>query len=565
MNLPEPLLKRTMRKCRVGFLVILAFSLFINLLMLTAPIYMLQVFDRVLTSRSNETLLVLTLLAGFAFLTMAALEYIRNSLAVRIGAWIDGAMSESVLATSVRNGLGRTGSRSVQGLRDLASVRGYLGSAQLFPIMDAPWTPIFLIIIYFLHAELGYLAVSGAIILAILAIVNWYSTRNLYNLSSESGIRATEQADAAVRNADSIEAMGMLPAIVSRWNNNNSKVIELQSKANQRAGLVRSIVRFVRMFLQVGILGYGAWLVVRNELTPGGMIAGSILLGRALAPIDQLIGSWRAGLQARDAYRRLKLLVGRDVGAVAGMPLPTPRGEILVEGISYKPDSADQPIIRNVSFQVPAGGGLGIVGPTAAGKSTLARLLVGTIEPQFGHVRLDKTDVAQWDPSDRGRHVGYLPQDVELFDATVHENIARMGDSNPEQVVAAAKLANAHELILKLPKGYDTVIGERGALLSGGQRQRIGLARAVFGAPSVVVLDEPAASLDQEGEIALVQALSALRKHGTTVIAVAHRPHILQVVDQALVMRDGAIEMIGTPDEIAKKYSRQPSPPDDSN
>ena len=552
MKAAESALSRALRKCHRGFLTAAFFSLVINVLMLTAPLYMLQVFDRVLTSRNQDTLIMLTLGAGFAFLALAVLEVVRNAIMVRVGAWIDQSLSDDVLAISVRQGLGRGATKNVQGLRDLAAVRNFLSGAQIFPIMDAPWTPMFLGVLFLLHEELGWLSTSGAVLLFVLAMVNEIATRRLFDASGQGSIAATMQADSAVRNSDAIQAMGMLPGIVRRWRDSNRKVVALNAKANSRSGMIRAVVRFIRLFLQVAILGYGAWLVLRVELTPGGMIAGSILLARALAPVDQSIASWRSAVQARDAYRRLKSALLEYYDPSEAMPLPRPLGVLSVEDVSFIPVGATQPIVKKVSFTLEPGTGLGIVGATAAGKSTLVRLLVGTHTPTAGHIRLDGMDMTQWEPSDRGRHVGYIPQDVELFNATVRDNIARMGEADPDKVIEAAQIANVHDMIMRLPSGYDTVLGERGALLSGGQRQRIALARAVFGNPALLVLDEPGASLDQEGEAALLNTVVTLKQSGVTVVIVAHRPNLMRVVDKILVLRDGELKMLDDRDRILK-------------
>ncbi len=552
-------LSDALRVCKASFAAVVLFSFCINVLMLTAPLYMLQIYDRVLTSRSYDTLIFLTLIACLAFLTLAGLEVVRNFIMVRVGNWLDRRLSGDVLTFQIQQSLNREESPSTQGLRDLGTLRGFLTSASLFPILDAPWTPIFIVIIFLLHPDLGWLSVAGTIVLLSLALLNELLTRSRLDEAGAFNIKSYRLADSAVRNSDAIEAMGMMPGLVRRWSLMNSSVIGLNSRAAQIGGLFRAIVRFVRLGLQIAMLGYGAFLVLGGEVTPGAMIAGSILLGRALAPIDQAIASWRSAVFARGSYARLKAMFRHMPPRGNAMPLPRPSGQITVENVSYGPPNETVFILRGIDFALSPGRALGLVGPTAAGKSTLARLLVGTLKPRLGHVRLDGMDIFEWKPDDRGRHVGYLPQDIELFDATVRENIARMNEGDPDSVVAAAKLANAHEMITRLPQGYDTVIGERGALLSGGQRQRIGLARAVYGDPAFVVLDEPEANLDDDGQAALVNTIRTLKERGVTLVVIAHRPNTIRNVDEILVLKEGAVQMLGSREEVIAKFTKPSS------
>lgn len=535
---------------------VVLFSFCINLLMLTAPIYMLQIYDRVLTSRSYDTLLFLTAIAGLAFLTLAALEVVRSVTVIRIGSWLDACLSGEVLTFGIIQSLNREAVPSTQGLRDLASVRSFLIGPALFPIFDALWLPIFIAVIFLLHPMLGWLSLAGAILLLALALLNEYLTRPGIEEAGRVNQKAMEHADSSTRNSDAIESMGMMRDLVGRWQVANAKVIDLQSRAAVAGSVVHAIVRFLRLGLQVAVLGLGAFLLLRGELSPGALIAGAILMDRALAPIDQAISSWRTALATRGAYQRIKLMFANMKPRSFAMPLTNPRGDISVENMSYGVAQEPGLILHSFNFTLPAGSCLGLIGPTAAGKSTLARLLVGTLEPRFGHVRLDGMDVTKWESDDRGQHIGYLPQDVELFDATIRENIARLGDSDPEAVIAAAKLAQVHDIIARLPNGYDTEIGTRGALLSIGQQQRIGLARAVYGNPRLVVLDEPAAYLDQDGETALVGTLRRLKERNVTIVVVAHRPNLLHLTDYILVLKDGAIHSMGPRDEVLNEISR---------
>ena len=551
----DSLLAGAIAACRAGFLAVGVFSMLINALMLAVPLYMLQLYDRVLASRSTDTLLLLTAIAIAAVLTMAALESVRGHLMIRISTWLEGRLSGPVLSGSIATTLRAGGGPSVQGLRDVSTFRSFLGGAGIFPIMDAPWTPIFLAVIFAMHPVLGWIAIGGAIVLFSLAVANEMATRELLGLSGSASIGALRQAEAAVRNADVIEAMGMMPNLVSRWNRENTKTLDLQAQASNRSSRISSASKFIRLCLQVGILGTGAWLVILGELTPGAMIAGSILMGRALAPVEQAIGSWKAAIAARNAYQRVKEQLENAPETGQAMPLPTPEGRVDVEGLAFVHQTASEPVFRQVSFALEPGEAMGLIGPTAAGKTTLARLLVGNLDPRVGHVRLDGADVSVWQSDDLGKHVGYLPQDVELFSGTVRENIARMGEGDADAVVASARLAGVHEMILKFPDGYETEIGDGGAALSGGQRQRLALARAVYGDPKFVVLDEPNASLDSEGEEALVGAVRTLKERGVTMVVIAHRPNIILHVDKLLVLRGGTMEAFGPRDEVLPSLS----------
>ncbi|MCR9212715.1 MAG: type I secretion system permease/ATPase [Proteobacteria bacterium] len=549
----NPLLKETLDKCSRVFIVIALFGLAINLLMLTAPLFMMQVFDRVITSRNTDTLLLLMLVAGFALLTMSLLEGVRTFVLVRVSSWLDSQIGGAALTASIVSTLNSGKDASIQALRDLGTFRSFLTGPSVFPILDAPFAPIFLGIMFLLHPILGWIALIGAIILLILAVSNEMATRKLLAQSNEQSIIALKQAESASRNADVIEAMGMMPQLIDRWNNHNADALAAQANASDRGGIIAAASKFVRVMLQIGVTGAGAWLVIQGELTAGSMIAGSIIMGRALAPVEQAIGSWKGFLSARAAYNRLREQLNTSAVRQEVMALPRPKGTVSVEGLSYTHVNMTEPILRNINFKIEAGEVLGIIGPTAAGKTTLVRILVGNLKPRIGHARLDQMDVAEWSADDRGKHIGYLPQDIELFSGTIRENIARMGEGDPADVIAAAKMAGIHEMVLRLEKGYETEIGEGGAALSGGQRQRIALARAVYGNPSFLVLDEPNANLDSVGESALMNAMENLRAQGMTIFVIAHRPNILQHVDKILVLKDGMVQEFGYRDDVMMK------------
>ncbi len=543
-------LKEAMAACRGGFIAVFVFGLGINLLMLATPLYMLQVFDRVLSSSSTDTLLMLSLVVVIALVALAALEAVRGFVLISISTWLERRISGTVLEGSVAATLRRGGDPSIQGLRDLSVFRSFLSGPMIFPIMDAPWTPIFVATIFLLHPLLGWISLGGAIALFIIALINEMVTRTLLRRASGASINALRHAEAAVRNADVIEAMGMMSNLTDRWNRQNSEALQFQGQASRRGAAITAVSRFVRLGLQVAVLGFGAWLVIGNELTPGSMIAASILMGRALAPVEQAIGSWKWMIGARNAYMRVKQQVAETRPRGNAMPLPAPIGLLTVENLHFTHPSNAEPTIRGVKFELQPGEVLGLIGPTAAGKTTLARLLVGNLAPRAGHVRLDGMDVSQWESEDLGRHLGYLPQDVELFSGTVRENIARMAEGNPEQVLAAAQLAGVHEMLLGLPEGYEAEIGDAGSVLSGGQRQRVAFARAVYGNPRFIVLDEPNASLDSVGEQALINAIATLKERGSTIIVIAHRPNILRRVDKVLDLRAGRVHMFGPRDEV---------------
>ena len=554
-------LTRILLACRAGFLAVVFFSFFINMLMLTAPLYMMQVFDRVLASRSEDTLFFLLLIASIALIVFGLLDGVRGVLLTKIGRWLDEQAGPTILSKSIMGALANAKDRNIQGLRDLTTVRTFMSGPSIFPILDAPWAPFFLVVMFMLHPLIGWMALLGAVVLFSLALLNEFATRQLVASSNGATMSASRRAEASVRNADVINAMGMLPSLLARWKTDNAAALSNQEIASRRSIIITSISRSTRFLLQIAVLTIGAWLVINAEMSPGSMIASSILMGRALAPVEQAIGSWKSVISAREAYGRLKVHLASDAPATS-MPLPAPTGELEAADVTYMYAGVQEPTLKKVTFKLEAGEIMGLIGPTASGKTTLARLIVGNLAPRQGNIRLDGMDVSQWDSNDLGPHVGYMPQDVELFNGTVGENIARMGEPDPDQVVAAANLAGVHKMILSMSKGYDTEIGDDGTALSGGQRQRIGLARAVYGNPRLVVLDEPNANLDNEGETALTAAVDTLKASGATVILVSHRPNLLRNVDKILVLENGVVKGFGTPDQIVPKAAPIPEPMD---
>ena len=551
MKMPEnKLVSHVRATIRRAVVVTLGFSFMVNLLMLAAPLYMLQVYDRVLTSRSEETLLLLTLIAVAALVTMAALEVVRHHVMIKVGAWLDRRLGGQMLEGAIISTLRAGANPNIQPLRDLAALRNFFSSSTFFPFVDAPWTPVFLVIIFLLHPLLGWISLFGGLVLFSLAVVNELMTRRILGASSQATMMALNHAEAAVRNADVIEAMGILPNLLRRWHGYNSDGVEGASRASARSALITAISRFIRMGLQVAILGAGAWLVLEGEATAGVMIAASILMGRALAPVEQSISAWRSAVAARESYARILAQLRMVPDGDRGMALPRPKGEVRVEQLTYLHPNQTEPVLRGVSFALAPGEVLGVIGPSGCGKSTLVKLLLGNIVPRVGHVRLDGVEVSQWHSSDMGQHVGYLPQDIELFAGTIKDNIARMADADADKVIRATKLAGCHNMILSLPMGYETPIGPGGAMLSGGERQRIGLARALYGRPKLVVLDEPNSNLDNEGERALLVAIKALKKMKVTVVVVAHGPRLLRNADKVLMLRNGMVEAFGPKDKV---------------
>ncbi len=441
-------------------------------------------------------------------------------------------------------------------MRDLSQLRLYLSSNSVFPLLDAPWVPVFLLVVFLMHPTLGWIATVGAVILGLIALLNELLTRRPVQQSNEAAVRTLNSADAVVRNADSVAAMGMLPALSRASFAKMADGKQQHLSATDRSGSLMGVARFVRLGLQIGILGTGAYLVILAEITGGVMIAASIIMGRALAPIEQLIPAWRALISSQGAFKRLQSTLVLAPPRGGSTRLQRPKGQLTVERLSYVEPTNRTPILRGISFGVPAGEALGIIGPSGAGKSTLARLIVGSLAPSDGSARLDGADVAQWAAEDRGQYVGYLAQDIELFDGTVRENVARFQHVSDEQVLAAANLSGAYEMIAELSQAFDTVIGSEGVPLSGGQRQRVALARAVFGSPSLVVLDEPNSNLDSNGERALVETIERLKAAGVTVVLIAQRPNILQQMDKMLVLRGGQMEMYGPRDEVMARIGR---------
>lgn len=537
-------------RLRRSFFALAAFSGVINVMMLTPAIYMLQVYDRALVSRNVTTLTMLTLLVIGLFMLMSALEMVRTRVLIRVGNFLDMDLNRRIFSAAFERNLSRAGGNPAQALQDLAQVRQFLTGNGLFAFFDAPWTPIYLLVCYLIHPLLGLITLIGSLILVGLAYLTEKATQKPLAEANQAALSSASYANNNLRNAEVIEAMGMLPAIGKRWFQGHLRILQMQTLASDRAAIISSTGRFVRITLQSVILGAGALLAIEGKITPGMMIACSILTGRALAPVEQVIAAWKQLQGSRSAWGRLNDLLHDYPQRPPSMSLQRPMGMLAVENVVAGAPGTSNSIVRGVSFSLVPGESLGIIGPSASGKSTLARLLVGVWPTQSGKVRLDGADIFTWNKAELGPWLGYLPQDVELFEGTIAENIARFAEVDSEAVIRAARSSGVHDMILRFPQGYDTRLAADGSPLSGGQKQRIALARALYGEPNLVVLDEPNANLDDVGEKALVDALAELKARGATVILISHRPNVLCAVDKVLMLRDGAVHMLGSRDEV---------------
>lgn len=555
-------LEAVLHACRTSFLSVGLFSMFINLLMLVPAFYMLQVYDRVVTSGSVPTLVMLTLVMLLLMVTMGALDWVRSRIMVRVSTRIDALLGGRLYDASFKQALYTGGMQaSAQPLNDLTGLRQFLTGNGLFAFFDAPWMPVYIAIMFLFHPWFGVMAVISAVVLSALAVINEKATGKMLAEANKENMAATQFTNKNLRNAEVVESMGMLGRIRERWQDKNRKVLALQGIASDRAGIVTSLSKTTRMIVQSLVLGLGAYLAIQQEISPGLMIAGSILLGRALAPIDQMIGVWKQFVTARSQYQRLNEMLSKVPEEPERMSLPEPKGEVCAENVMVAPPGSRTPVVKGVSFRVEPGDMVGIIGPSAAGKSTLVRAILGIWPTLGGKMRLDGADIFNWKREELGPHIGYLPQDIELFEGTISENIARFGEVDAAAVVRAAQMAGVHEMILRLPEGYDTVIGASGGALSGGQRQRIGLARALYGNPRLVVLDEPNSNLDDQGEAALAHALQQLKAAKVTVFIVTHRVSVLAQVEKLLVMREGALVMFGPRDPVLAELNKATKAP----
>ena len=550
-------LKKSLLSAKKSFIMVGLFSMFINILMLVPPLYMLQLYDRVLGSRSQDTLIMLTLIVVVLFITMGLLEVVRSRVLVRVGNKLDSMLSQRIFDNLFELERKAPGRSSSMPLNDLTQVRQFMTGNGLFAFFDAPWMPIYIIVLFIFHPAFGFFAIFAAIVLVGITVANEYSTKEKLAEANNLSRASTIYVDSNIRNAEVVNAMGMRNNISKVWADKYYGFLNAQNIASDSAGVWSNLSKSLRVMFQSLILGLGAYLAINMEVTPGMMIAASIIMGRALAPLDLIIGSWKGFSSARSSYERIEGLLNDFPKDKEYMQLPAPKGEITLENVVVIPPSGTVPSLKGISMRIEKGDVVGIIGPSAAGKSSLARVMLGLWPLTNGVARIDKADISQWNREDLGQYVGYLPQDIELFEGTVSQNIARFGEVEPEKVVEAASKAGVHEMILKLNEGYDTKIGPGGASLSGGQRQRIGLARALYNNPVFVVLDEPNSNLDDVGEAALVEAIKTLRAGGTTVVIITHRTNVLQATNKLALINNGVLELYGNTNDVLNAIAQK--------
>lgn len=569
MDVPtRNLLRATLKRARGGFAAAAMFTFVVNLLILTMPIYMFQLFDRVMGSRNMSTLVVLFVIAVTAFVIQAVIDNIRSHVFIRLSSYIDKVLSPRLFAANMAAAMERGSAPNTDLLRDLQDLRLFLTGQAVFNVMDIPWTPLFMMVLFAFDAWIGAVAMIGLGMLFTLGFINDRITRAGGKESSAKLRQALGYADATARNARVVDSMGMRDYMVDRWAEAHDTGTQQQARVSAASSFVTAGSKFVMFTIQISVMSTAViqMLTPGSTLTPGALIASVILVGRLIAPVQAAIGSWRMVTQAIDSYHRLNNALARQGNAEhseSRMSFARPEGRLSVENVGYQPAGREKPVLSRVNFEIAPGEVLGLVGPTAAGKTTLGEIIVGAVKPHVGAVRLDGIEMVSWRSSERGRYVGYLPQDIELFAGTIRDNIARFyPDAQDDDVIEAAQRAGLHEMILQLPKGYDSEIGHGGTLLSGGQRQRLALARALFGNPVLLVLDEPNASLDTAGEDALLTAVQDAKQRGSTVVIIAHRPGILQSADKVLILQNGAVARFGVRDEILPLISgRAPARP----
>jgi ATP-binding cassette, subfamily C, type I secretion system permease/ATPase len=543
------------RPIRTAFWGVAAVSFVINILMLTGPVFMLQVYDRVLASGSVPTLVVIGILAVVLYFFYGVLEGVRSRILSRLGQRIDARLSSIVytVSNSLPVRLGKQAAR-MRPVQDLDVIRQFLSGPGPAAIFDIPWLPFYLGIVFLFHPVLGVLGLAGAVIIIILIGLNEMMSRGPSEEAAGQAGRRSAEVEIGQRNSEVVTAMGMQDALTTKWEAQNSDYLGTQRRASDRAGMFGTAIKTIRFILQSAILGVGAWLAIQQEITPGVMIAASIMISRALAPIEQAVAQWRGFIASRQAIRRLHKVLTISEADPEIMDLPLPVKKLSVENVFCGPFGESMPFVQNVSLSLDAGDGLGIIGPSGSGKSTFARALVGATPALKGVIRYDGAELGQWPGSKRGEFIGYLPQDLQLFDGTISENIARFrAGASPDMIIEAAKLADVHDMIVGLPEGYNTVIGRSGRMLSAGQRQRITLARALYGNPFLVVLDEPNSNLDAVGESALANAINSMREKGSIVVVIAHRPSAIATVDKVLCLKDGKMAGFGPKEEVLKQ------------
>lgn len=555
---PRDEVREGLRAVRRHYVVAGLFSGCVNLLYLSSPLYLMQVYNRVLMNENITTLVLLTVILAVSLLTMAGLDAARAQILIRLGIALDQRLSprvfEALIARSAQQGF----SRGAQHLRDFDDFRAFITGPGIYFAFDLPWIPVYLLLLFFIHPVLGTVATVGAAILLALAYVNESMTSAPLRVAHDSAKRSFAFTENILRHADVVVAMGMKTAVERHWSRSRNDMLVEQAFASDRNAVFSSTIRFARLLLQALMLGTGAWLAIDHSIMPATIFAASIIMGRALIPVEQAVGTAKQFSAAREGYRRVRELLREYPAQQAKTIVPMTRNAIIANDVEFKLPSRKQPILQQLSFEIPEGSAIGIVGPSGSGKSTLARLLVGAMAPSAGAIRFGGLEYSQWDPKEFGRVTGYLPQDVGLFAGSVRENISRFGDASTGEIIQAARIAGIHEMILDLPKQYDTMLGPGGVGLSGGQRQRLGLARALLGDPSLLVLDEPNANLDTNGEEALKEALLALKARGTTIVVITHRRTVLDAVDLMMLLRGGRLEMLGPP-EVVYEHLKSPT------
>lgn len=550
---PETPLKEGLLACKVMLKYVLFFGCIINLLLLATPIYSMQVLDRVLSSGNLDTLLMLTLVIIMALVLLGFIQGARAFAMNRMGNWFEKKLSETVFASSVNSSLVSKGNANSQQMRDLQTIKTYITSPGLIAIMDLPWALIFLVVLFMLHSAMGFLTIIGGVMLIVVGLIADRATKPLLDSNNDNFVKSMRYVEQSARNAEVVKVMGMLDNVISSWQKLNKKVQSTQSLTVERQAVFTEVTKLVRTVIQISVTGVGAYLCINEpgQFSSGAIIASSSLVGRALSPFEVAINSLKGYINCKKSYDRLNssFVVGGQTDA--NMSLPEPEGRMEVENLYFAAPGMQKHILKGITFNLNPGETLVIVGPSASGKTTLAKVLVGCYEPSIGSVRIDGASLKDWKPTELGKYVGYLPQDVELFSGSVRENIARMDmNADPEAVVMAAQLSGIHEMILQLPKAYDTEIGPDGSVLSGGQKQRVGLARAFFGNPKLLVLDEPNASLDATGEQALASAIEFAKDEKITTILISHRPSILNLADKIMVVKDGVMVAFGAKNEL---------------
>lgn len=555
-----PSIQASLKSLGKGFFQVGLFSLFINIIMLAPPLYMLQVYDRVMASRSHETLLLLTLILSWMLIVMGVLEFVRSRMMVRLANRFDQQLHQRLYNSIMKMTLTSAESPGARPLEDLSSIRQFLSGNGAFAFFDTPWVPIYIGILFLFDPLFGWMAVFAAGVLLILTISNEFSTRKLQSNAGMHQEKARKSLDDQIAHAEVLKSMGMQNVMGQRWQSIHNEQIKSQSSLSDRSGIWTNLSKSLRLLFQSLMLGLGAWLAINGHITAGMVIAGSIILGRALSPIDQMIGAWKSFINARAAYSRLEELMTTVKPDNKRLSLPAPKGELNVDKVVLIPPGSNTPALRGISFSLKPGETLGIIGNSAAGKSSLVRAILGLWPLANGSVRLDGAEIEQWNPEELGPHIGYLPQEVQLFEGTVAQNIARFKEGDERHIIKAAQVAGVDKMIRSLPDGYNTMIGPEGITLSGGQRQRIGLARAVYKKPRLVVLDEPNSNLDREGENALSQACFYMKQKGITLIIVSHRSGILRHMDKLLVIENGQQQLLGPREAVLQHMHHSATP-----